>query len=518
MQGFVGRARELSVLSSFMENPGIRGLAVYGIRQVGKSELLKHFADGRRSVYVQLDRGSEEAIAESAVSQIRAGYEVDGEPRTISGLLDVLGHICYEEPTLVILDEYPYMSESAVHADTMMQRFMDGAVKETGSKVIICGSQLSSMLDIVEDRGNPLYRRFMMSLEVLPMSFEDTCRFHPGMDDRDLMRMYMMLGGMPGDHLVFQGRTFRDVVANTFLVRGMPYRNLARARIGVETGRTDDNVAIVRAVARGRVSLKEISRFTGIPESTCSGYIANLEAIGILGHRHPMAGAPSRKSYLIRDGLVGIWYSVFNDMDERTLPDDTDRRFEVLSNRVETYFGHRFEMFCTEWMTHSYACTDIGTWWGVEEDEDGERVGVDIDIVADVVERGKRGTVYCECKFRNRMAKAADLETLRRRAERLDRSFNLVFFSAGGFEREMVAEASECGAVLIGIDELMGRVSAPSLLFPERPDPSDDDQALRRFRTTIRSCYNEHVLWARSCGSSRFSNGSNPSTAPRWTR
>lgn len=91
MQGFVGREKELSVLFSFMGNPGVRGLAMYGIRQVGKSELLKHFAEGRRSVYIQLDRGSEEAIAESAVIQIRDVFPVEGDPRTIAGLLDVLG-------------------------------------------------------------------------------------------------------------------------------------------------------------------------------------------------------------------------------------------------------------------------------------------------------------------------------------------------------------------------------------------------------------------------------------------
>ncbi len=466
MQGFVGREKELSVLFSFMGNPGVRGLAMYGIRQVGKSDLLKHFAEGRRSVYIQLDRGSEEAIAESAVIQIRDVFPVEGDPRTIAGLLDVLGCICSESPTLVILDEYPYLSASAEHADTMMQRFMDGKVKDTGSKVIVCGSQLSSMLEIVEDRGNPLYRRFGMSLEVLPMTFEDTCQFHPGMDDRDLMRMHMMLGGMPGDHLVFQGATFRDVMAETFLARGMPFRNTVRARIGAETGKTDDNVAIVRAVAKGRLSLRDISRYTGIPESTCSGYIERLEEIGVLGHSHPMAGAPSRKRYHIADGLVGIWYTVFNDLNERTLPDDIDRRFDVISNRMDTYFGHRFETFCAEWMTRNYACTDIGSWWGTEEDEKGDNVGVDIDIVADVTERGKRGTVYCECKFRNGMAKASDLEVLRRRAEGLDRSYNLAFFSAGGFERGMVAEAEEFGAVLIGVDELIGRRPAPSLLFP----------------------------------------------------
>lgn len=469
MSGFIGRASELSTLSDFMDNPGVHGLVVYGIRQVGKSALLRNFAKGRRSVYVQLDRGSESAIVESAVSQIRSGgFAVEGEPRTISGLFDVFSAICLQEPTLIILDEYQYMSGSAPHADTMLQRFMDTVVKDTGSKVIICGSQISSLLDAVENSGNPLYMRFRMSLEVLLMPFRDACEFHPGMGDRDLVSMYMILGGMPGDHLQFVGPTFKEAVSRALLGRGLPFRNAARGRIGSELGNTDENVAIVRALAKGRHSLREIAEYVGIPESTCLVRLSKLEELGVVGRRHPMCGAPKRASYVIADGLVGLWYSVFNDLIESELPEDIGKRYDILGNRVETYLGKRFETFCAQWMARRYSCLEIGSWWGTEVNEDGIREGADIDIVARITEEGKRATVFCECKYRDRPAKARDLEVLERRARVLDGTGNLVIFSAGGFERELTAMAEDTGATLIGLDVLMGRAPAPRLLTSER--------------------------------------------------
>ena len=486
MSRFVGRDREIRVLSSFVENEDVHGMAVYGIRQVGKTSLLLRFAEGRRAVYIQMDRGSERSIVESAVDQIREGFDVsEDDIITLPGLIGILTRLCEEAPTLIILDEYQYLSSSLPHADTTVQRFADHILTRTRSHMIICGSQMSSMLDIIENRGNPLYNRFRMSLEVKPLTFHDTCLLHPGMEDRDQIRMYMVFGGMPGDHLQFRGSTFRDVVERTFLAEGLPFGNAVRARIGSELGRTDEYVSIVRAIASGRERLKEISDFAGLPESTCSGYISDLEGIRIVGRRHPMLGATKRPCYVIEDGLVGLWYSAFGDLRDPWLPEDPGSRYDIVSGRIDSYLGRRFERFCAEWLSRSYVCDEIGSWWGTEEDGDGDRVGADVDIVARVSEVGVRMTLLCECKFRNRMAKMSDLETLERRMHSLCDTGRPVIFSSGGFERELAALAQFHGAMLIGIDELMGRVRAPSLLAP--PPASGSDEGDRRGSVQVRA-------------------------------
>ena len=189
-----------------------------------------------------------------------------------------------------------------------------------------------------------------------------------------------------------------------------------------------------------------------------------MEGLGILGKYNPMAGAPKRPRYRIEDDLVGLWYSVFDRLDEFSLPDDAELRYELVENGINTYMGHLFERFCAEYMVKHYACDAVGSWWGVEFDEEGERTGVDIDLIAKVRESGRRAVVYAECKFRNRMMKKSDLDRLERRARVLDDRAVLVLFSSGGFERQLQAIAPSKGVVLIGLDELMGRVRAPRLL------------------------------------------------------
>ena len=464
MVRIIGREREMAELEAFIADPTVRGCAVYGIRQVGKTTMLRAIASVHRSVYIQAVKGSEETIVERAMSYVRESFSVEGEPRTLSGLLDIIGGICREAPTVVIIDEYPYMASSLKHADTMMQGFIDGTIADTGSKIILCGSQMSSILDMVEDASNPMYNRLRWTMKVNELSFRDTCLFHPEMDDLDRIRMYMVFGGMPLDHIDFSGPSFKEVVKRRFLSPGLPLSNVARSRIGSELAETDACEAIVRAVADGELTLKDISRYTGIPSSTCQKQISNLELLGVLARCNPMAGAPKRPRYRIEDGLVGLWYSVFDRLDEFSLPDDPDARFSLVEDGINTYMGHLFERFCAEYLMHHYACDEIGSWWGVETDEEGERVGVDIDLVAMVRESGLRATVYAECKFRSRMMKMSDLDRLERRARGLDERAVLVLFSEGGFERQLQAVAPMRGAVLIGLDELMGRAPAPRLL------------------------------------------------------
>ena len=463
MGRMIGREAELTELRAFLDDPTIHGCVVYGVRQVGKTTLLRHLVDETRSIYIQAIRGSEQTIVSRAMAYVRRVFDIEAEPHTLSELLDVLESVCRESPTLIVIDEYQYLSSSLVHADSMVQGFVDMVLPETGSKMIVCGSQISSILGIVRDTSNPLYNRFRWSLEVRGLRFGDTCLFHPGMGDTDLLRMYMVFGGMPSDHLAFRGETFRDVIEGRMLGRGLPFGNLARARIA-EAGDPEVCESIVRAIATGERSLKGISQATGVSMTTCSRHIDRLESIGVVGRYRPMSGAPERPRYLIADGLVGLWYAALSDIDENDLPDDPADRYDLLSGSIDTFLGHRFEMFCMEYLRSNYACTDVGSWWGTEIDEDGVRIGVDIDVVAKVRIGGRKLSLYGECKFRNRMMKLSDLQTLERRARALDTDPNLILFSAGGFERQLTAVAKSRGVLLVGIEELMGRAPAPPLL------------------------------------------------------
>ena len=86
MVRLIGRDMEVQELEAFVSDPTVRGCAVYGVRQVGKTTLLRHVASGHRSVYIQAVKGSEETMVERAMSYVRESFTVQDGPKTLSGL------------------------------------------------------------------------------------------------------------------------------------------------------------------------------------------------------------------------------------------------------------------------------------------------------------------------------------------------------------------------------------------------------------------------------------------------
>ena len=64
MVRLIGREKEMGELESFLSDEAVRGCAVYGIRQVGKTTMLRRIASAYKSVYIQAVKGSEKAIVE----------------------------------------------------------------------------------------------------------------------------------------------------------------------------------------------------------------------------------------------------------------------------------------------------------------------------------------------------------------------------------------------------------------------------------------------------------------------
>lgn len=164
MDGPSDMDRSMESLREFLSNPIHHGCVVHGERRTGKTTLVKRLAATTRSVYIRMPIGPEESMVACAMEQVRQSFPFEGQPKTLSGLLDVLYEICREAPTLIILDDFHRLSAALVHADSMIMGFMDNYISETDSKIIAV--MPTATLGIVRDYDNPLYGRFICEMGV----------------------------------------------------------------------------------------------------------------------------------------------------------------------------------------------------------------------------------------------------------------------------------------------------------------------------------------------------------------
>lgn len=453
MRVFIGRERELSRLEDIWNGGGIRAVAVYGRRRIGKSELLRRFCSDKRSVYIECVMGSladNIHIIHGAVSSLD-GADRD-EPTHLNDALDGILGCCRRERTVVVFDEVPYLLDVAEHVGSSLQHFVDSIVRDTDSMVIVCGSSMSVMRRETTDYDRPLYGRFPQRMEVGPLSFRECRSFHPGMDPVDTMKLYLTLGGVPKFHLDRDTATYREYIERHLLSPDADMAGEGEAMVLAEFAPVGRYMAIVNAVSDGATSLKTISEHTGIQRTTCSRCIDELVSVGILGTVEPMMGAPKRSVYRIADPMTAFCQGVVRESKAYRLREPSDI-YDVISSRIDTFLGMRFEDHCRRYVVDNWDCLTVGSWWG----PDDEGTIREVDVVATVKDGSSSYALFGECKFRRR---SMPLSVYRELVDdvsliRTDLTKHYALFSISGFTDELTEVAQGEGVVLVGPDELL---------------------------------------------------------------
>ena len=124
---FLNRRDELDALEDHWAQPGASFFVLWGRRRVGKTELLAHFAEGRRGLYFEAtdtaERNQLRALSqELAAATGNALYEQAPLP-SWEAALTALADYARDEPTLVVLDEFQYLAGQQPELPTLLNRW-----------------------------------------------------------------------------------------------------------------------------------------------------------------------------------------------------------------------------------------------------------------------------------------------------------------------------------------------------------------------------------------------------------
>lgn len=457
MKTFIGRERELSYLEELYSTKGVKTCAIYGKRQVGKTALIQKFCEGKRSLYIQFNNASMYENLKSFKINISdfLGHDV-GDFDSLGEYMDVIKRICEREPTVVVFDELPYLISEYPASASILQAFIDVGITKTETMVIICGSSVSIMMEEINNVNRPLYGRFMSRIELNPMSLRETIQFHPGMSDMDIVRTYLIVGGIPKYHNLMDKDTFEESFIDCFL--GFKHTLLDEGANICSEGLTPlrDYTSLLTCISDGAVRQNHMADKLGLSRVTVKNRLDRLESLGIVERVNPMFDSPSKPVYRIRDNMVAFHYRVISNNEPlfRNHLKSPEDRFERLRNTVNTFMGLMFEDVCKAYVEEEYITEDIGRWWGRVDEED-----VDIDVAAYIYDGHATRTMLAECKFRNKPTGFGTLNELQNRADGIHGLKNTfyVLFSASGFTSELEEYAEDNGIVLVDLKGLLGR-------------------------------------------------------------
>jgi hypothetical protein len=286
------RDRPWRSLVEFVSSPetGARLGLVYGRRRQGKTFLLDLLVQATGGL---IFTGLPQAGAMNLRRLARAYAQYAGGPvpafedweQAIGALLD-LGKR-RSEPTLIVLDEFPYLMESEPTLPSIVQIALEPSSQrraEAGARLILCGSALHVMRGLLAGPA-PLRGRADYEIVIQPFGFRDAAAFWGVADDPDLaFRIHALVGGTPA-YRSMCGILPVDVADFTeWVVRGLFNPDRAIYREGAvllheEPSLTDLALyySVLSAIAQGAYRRSEIAGILGRTDNALAHPLALLE-------------------------------------------------------------------------------------------------------------------------------------------------------------------------------------------------------------------------------------------------
>ena len=117
---------------------------------------------------------------------------------TFDALFDSFLEQVSKQKTVIVIDELPFLAKNYPGVISYLQGFCD-EIKRNGLdiKIILSGSDMSFMVDLLENKAKPLYQRSTFKIHVKPMVFSDAVEMLKGLSNLDIIKYLSIFGNRP---------------------------------------------------------------------------------------------------------------------------------------------------------------------------------------------------------------------------------------------------------------------------------------------------------------------------------
>jgi AAA+ ATPase superfamily predicted ATPase len=296
---FVNRVSELKMLEQRFASGNAELFILYGRRRVGKTELLARFCQDKRSIFFVADLGSEisqRTALSDAVNLVLFGPEqMNAVYSSWEDLFQAFARAAQTQRLVVVLDEFPYLTAAYPPLPTMLQRLWDQSLKNSQIMLILCGSYIGMMEQVVLGYQAPLYGRRTGQYLLEPLLFKDARLFFPAFNLEDQVRAYAIYGGAPAYLQTLRPEaSLFDNILDGILTRGSFLYDEVRFVLQQELREPRNYFAVLQAIAAGKTRLNEIKLATGIEGVTA--YLDTLQQLHLVERVVPVTETQPHKA------------------------------------------------------------------------------------------------------------------------------------------------------------------------------------------------------------------------------
>lgn len=464
---FFGRKKEMALLESLYNSNKFEMLILHGRRRVGKSYLLSHFAKlhANNVVYFTSDKGSEKSNVQSFCEELNKILHAGDFLYSFTTWKDVYSFLKtteIKERLVLIIDEFTYLYNSNPAYDSALQNAIDKILKSKNIFLILCGSEVSVIEEIIDNSTKPLYGRKTSELKLLPFTYKEAKEFFPNYSNADALTAYSILGGIPLYLSLFDDKLSikENVIKNCLSTTGY-FFNEIETLLRMELKETHFYKSIMLAINSGASTFNTIKDKVGEDAAKVAKYINVLVNLGFIKKEVPCGEKEKSRNtlYSIADNYFAFYFTFIFKHQNMLNGLISPRMFykkELTKEKLNTFIGHRFESICETYLKEqfyngkmSFFAEKLGRWWGnnpVLKKQD------EIDILA----FDDDTALICECKYTEEPFNESQLKDLQDSAMCINRpKKSYMIFSKNGITSGVKKQIEKSGGfTVVSLDNL----------------------------------------------------------------
>ncbi len=459
---FVGRELELAELERRWTSERFEFGVVYGTRRIGKTTLLQEFIKGKKAFYFQARKADEKDNLSAFSREYRRFRGMDEHVRyeTFSDAFESIASDAKNERMVLIIDEIAYLCQKSQSLLSLLQFFVDGAFRQARLMLILSGSNVSFMEQILNDKNDPLYQRATFQIHLEKMPFHEARAFVKGHSTQEQVQYLGLFGPHPYylgmiDHTI----SFQDNVRQLLYSK---YGTLLDAPEKImPVGVSEQNMynSILQAVARGKRFSKEIAEAVGVENNYVAKYLSTLVHMQVLERRESFIRNKKTNYYAVADSLLRFWYRFIFDQRDVIQNGFGEVLFREDLDGIRDFTARSFEDVALLWLEEQNRDGKLPVNYGPIRNYtvENSRLGrsVELDGLAEGLGKQKDCLLCVECKYRKAPFNMAMLDHLRESLSLFDQYAVIDYYliSRSGFTEEVRA-IHDPQLHLFGLDDI----------------------------------------------------------------
>ncbi len=415
MHALHDRHAELQRLERRMDAPEGSLVVVWGRRRVGKTRILVEWArqSGCYTVADQSAASIQRRYLAEAVSHRLPGFGAADYPDWQSLLWRLSTDAKANQwRGPIVFDELPYLVITSPELPSVLQRWVDHECKPNGLVLAVAGSSQRMMQGLVLDSSAPLYGRASELLHLGPLPAGYLREAFHSLSPTRAVEYYTVLGGVPYYwELALDAGEDLDSIVDTIALDPLGPLHREPDRLLLEESPPALSLRpILDCVGLGAHRISEIAARLGVPASSLSRQMANLQDMELLQRHIPFGENPKsskRSLYRIADPFHRLWFRVVaaHRAELATTPRAT--RLALWSRYREALVAQTWEDLCRAAVPYLSRTDTLpgGPWGAAQRYWQGNNP--EWDCVAQSIDRAQ--VLLGECKWSSTQHSAADL-------------------------------------------------------------------------------------------------------------